>query len=143
MFKRILLPIAVLDQRTDERTLELALDLVRREPDAELFLLHVMPGYVMPVVASFFPPEARGAATDETQNKLTAYIRENVPKGIKVTEIIREGRPYEQIIHEAKHHDTDLIVIRSKRMGSLEGFVLGSTAERVVRHAPCTVMVVR
>jgi len=142
MFKRILLPVALQGPRANEDTLEVALDFARRD-GAELFVMHVLPGFGMPVVASYFPPSARQAAIKETEDKLADWVKTNVPTDIKVSTIIGEGRAYEQILREAKKIAADLIVIRSQRLGKMEGFFLGSTAERVTRHAHCTVIVVR
>ena len=105
--------------------------------------MHVLPGFGMPVVASYFPPAARQAAVQETQDKLDAWVAKNLPEDIKVATVIGEGRAYEQILREAKKLKIDLIVIRSQRLGKMEGFLLGSTAEKVTRHAHCTVIVVR
>lgn len=142
MFKRILLPIALQGPRANEDTLEVALDFARRD-GAELVVMHILPGFGMPVVASYFPPAARQAAIKETEEKLTEWVKQNIPAEIKVSTVIGEGRAYEQILREAKQRDVDLIVIRSQRLGKMEGFLLGSTAEKVTRHAHCTVIVVR
>lgn len=142
MFKRILLPVALQGPRANEDTLEVALDFARRD-GAELIVMHVLPGFGMPVVASYFPPSAREAAISETKEKLSEWVGQNIPAGIQVSTVIGEGRAYEQILREAKQREIDLIVIRSQRLGKIEGFLLGSTAERVTRHAHCTVIVVR
>lgn len=142
MFKRILLPIALQEPRVNEDALEVALEFARRD-GAELYVMHVLPGFGMPVVASYFPPSARQAAIKETQEKLDTWVGQNLPNDLKVTTLIDEGRAYEQILREAEKQKIDLIVIRSQRLGKVEGFLLGSTAEKVTRHAHCTVVVVR
>ncbi|KAA3630334.1 MAG: universal stress protein [Proteobacteria bacterium] len=142
MFKRILLPVALQGPRANEDTLEVALDFARRD-GAELIVMHVLPGFGMPVVASYFPASARETATRETNEKLAEWVEQNIPAGIKVATTIGEGRAYEQILREAKQREIDLIVIRSQRLGKIGSFLLGSTAERVTRHAHCTVIVVR
>jgi universal stress protein A len=55
----------------------------------------------------------------------------------------RLGTPYEEIVKFAKEKEMDLIVIATHGYTGLNHFLLGSTAERVVRLAPCPVLVVR
>ncbi len=58
------------------------------------------------------------------------------------TELI-EGPAAEAIINVAATHRSDVIVIGTRGMGTLRGLILGSTAQKVVSHAPCPVLVVR
>lgn len=53
------------------------------------------------------------------------------------------GSPYDEILKLADRLPIDLIVISSKGKNSLEGFFFGSTTEKVVRKASCSVFVVR
>jgi nucleotide-binding universal stress UspA family protein len=56
--------------------------------------------------------------------------------------IVLDGYPAEQIIQTAQADDIDLIVIGFKEVSLLERFMLGSTSERVLAHAPCSVLLV-
>ena len=56
---------------------------------------------------------------------------------------IRMGRPYEEICELARELNVDLVVLASRGNSGLKRVFLGSTAERVVRFAPCPVLVVR
>jgi nucleotide-binding universal stress UspA family protein len=53
------------------------------------------------------------------------------------------GRPFEEICKLAREIEADLIVLPTRGHGGLKHVVLGSTAERVVRYAPCPVLVPR
>ena len=53
------------------------------------------------------------------------------------------GRPFEQICELAREIKADLIVLPTRGHSGLQHLVLGSTAERVVRYAPCPVLVLR
>ena len=57
--------------------------------------------------------------------------------------LVRAGQPYYEITTAAKELDVDLIVITTHGRTGLKHALLGSTAERVVRHAPCPVLTVR
>jgi nucleotide-binding universal stress UspA family protein len=58
-------------------------------------------------------------------------------------QFLREGDPAHEIIAAAREWDADLIVLGSHGRSGLARVMLGSTAESVVRHAPCPVVVVR
>jgi nucleotide-binding universal stress UspA family protein len=56
----------------------------------------------------------------------------------------RVGHPAESIVSEAEEHHYDLVVVGEKQHhGLLTRFVLGSTAQRVIEHAPCPVVLVK
>jgi len=57
--------------------------------------------------------------------------------------LVQAGTPYHEITQAAQDHDIDLIIISTHGRTGLARVFLGSTAERVVRHAPCPVLVVR
>jgi len=52
------------------------------------------------------------------------------------------GRPFEEICHLARERRIDLIVMASRGNTGLKRLALGSTAEHVVRHSPCPVLVI-
>ncbi len=56
---------------------------------------------------------------------------------------MRLGSAYHEICAAAKDEEVDLIIIATHGHTGLKHVVLGSTAERVVRHAPCPVLTVR
>lgn len=66
-----------------------------------------------------------------------------VEGGIETESLQRLGTPYKEIIKVAREREVDLIVIATHGHSGLNHFLLGSTAERVVRLAPCPVLVVR
>ena len=63
--------------------------------------------------------------------------------GVKISAAVREGKPHEEICEAAKALAVDLIALTTHGYTGLKHVWLGSTAERVVRHAPCPVLVVR
>lgn len=56
---------------------------------------------------------------------------------------VREGKPFLEIIRAAREIPADLIVLGSHGIGGIAETLFGSTAEKVVRKAPCAVLVVR
>jgi len=64
-------------------------------------------------------------------------------RGIVVTTRVATGIPSEEVIAAARAEDSDLIVVGTRGKTGLAHVLLGSTAERVVRGAPCPVLTVR
>jgi nucleotide-binding universal stress UspA family protein len=63
--------------------------------------------------------------------------------GLNISAAVREGKPHVEICETGKTLDADLIVLTTHGYTGLKHVWLGSTAERVVRHASCPVLVVR
>ena len=64
-------------------------------------------------------------------------------RGISVQTRIATGVPSEEVLAAAKAEDADLIVVGTVGKTGLEHVLLGSTAERIIRTAPCPVLAVR
>jgi len=58
-------------------------------------------------------------------------------------QFLREGKPVDEILAAAREWEADVIVIGTHGRSGVSRLVLGSTAESVVRHAPCPVLVVK
>jgi universal stress protein A len=56
--------------------------------------------------------------------------------------VVAGGKPYQQIVNEAKETNADMIIMASHGTFGSRGFFRRSTTEKVVRHAPCPVLVV-
>ncbi len=64
--------------------------------------------------------------------------------GVKaVKTIVKTGKPFVEIIETAKEEDVDLIIIATHGHSGVEHILFGSTAEKVVRKAPCPVLTLR
>jgi nucleotide-binding universal stress UspA family protein len=82
-------------------------------------------------------------AIERLNEELTGVHRKNVPTFRPENCHIRGGRPFEQIINLAREISADLIALSTRGHSGLKHLLLGSTAERVVRSAPCPVLVAR
>jgi nucleotide-binding universal stress UspA family protein len=83
------------------------------------------------------------SAIQRAKEKLTELARRVTQEKIKVKAKVCQGTSYEEIVKVAQEEEVDLIVITTHGYTGLKHFLLGSTAERVVRVAPCPVLVVR
>lgn len=63
--------------------------------------------------------------------------------GIKAVTTLLYGSPAEEIINFAEKEEVDLIVIGDRGLGSVTRFFLGSVSNKVSRHAPCPVLIVK
>jgi nucleotide-binding universal stress UspA family protein len=75
--------------------------------------------------------------------KLKQLIQPAVAKNLRVEFLVRDGKPFVEIIRAAKDIKADLIVMASRGRGRIAEILLGSTTDRVVEKAPCSVLVVR
>ncbi len=62
--------------------------------------------------------------------------------GLKVTELIREGRPADTILREANEIAADAIIMGSRGVSELKGMLVGSVSHKVMHSAQCTVITV-
>ena len=112
--------------------------------DAEvigLYVVDVSPIIPIPLDESSFPMV--DFLRNEGEEVLEKLRKEAENVGIKIKTIKKEGIPADEIIETAKEEDVDLIVIGSFGRSALEKLLLGSVAEKVIRHAPCPVLVIR
>ncbi|MBS0657075.1 MAG: universal stress protein [Verrucomicrobia bacterium] len=84
----------------------------------------------------------RGARR-QAEARLAAAKAELPATGVTIETALEIGRPAEHIIEQAGKLPADLVVLGTHGYSGLKHLLLGSTAERVVRGAPCPVLVVR
>lgn len=70
-------------------------------------------------------------------------VAERVPSDIPCDVVTLVGKPFLEIIKYAKEHNIDLIVMATHGRGAMAHILMGSTAEKVVRKAPCPVLTVK
>ena len=118
-----------------------------RDYKAKLYALHVInekiftEGLTLPRVVSVEDMEKE--MTSEAKKRLQTLIPEEEAVGLEWEGVIRQGAPFLEIIRFAKENDIDLIVIGTHGRSGFEHIIFGSTAEKVVRKAPCPVLSVR
>jgi len=117
-----------------------------REFKAKVFVLHVVNEKIftessMPRVVSV--EEMEREMTEEARKRLKTLVPAEEAEGLDWETVIRQGEPFIEIIRFAKDQDVDLIVIGTHGRSGFEHIIFGSTAEKVVRKAPCPVLSVR
>jgi universal stress protein A len=112
---------------------------------SEVILLHVLEP-VMPLTFEglTMPSPAAEIESSDAAKSLKALVASARARGIAgVRAIFRRGFASHEIVEAAKDLDVDLILIATHGYTGWKHFCIGSTAERVVRAAPCPVLVVR
>lgn len=135
MYANILVPVSFEQDRNAEDAMEIAQAI--RGAGGKITLLHVMehiPGYAVSYI-----PEDLIQATREGAHKELDAMAEKVGNAEGV---LTEGHSGRTILDWAEAKGNDCIVIASHRPG-MQDLFLGSTASQVVRHATCSVHVVR
>lgn len=111
---------------------------------AEVTLLHVVVGVPPPPQMLIFEAETLSAQYHEAAAKQLAEWRKEIVSHGTVKAVVRAGvAAHQEIVTAAQECNTDLIVIGNHGRGGIVRFFTGSTTERVVRYAPCPVLVVR
>lgn len=135
MSKRILLPVAPDHAESLGPALEVARKLA--DPGASFTVLAVIEAVPIYVAAEL--PEA---IFTETRDHVEKDLKSRLADAPDVTLEVVTGHAPNTILDRIKEDDVDLVVLRSHKPG-LQDWVIGSTAGRVVRHAPCSVHVIR
>jgi nucleotide-binding universal stress UspA family protein len=141
MFKNILLPVDLEEGELSQRLLDVTLAQCQ-ESDACLHVLTVLPGFGMSIVSQYFPKNYEEESLTNATVRLEKFVEKYIPSTIKTKIMVANGSIYEEILKIAKQMKCDLIIMSAHRPG-LEAFLLGPNAAKVVRHAECSVFVVR
>ena len=149
MSNKILVPLDLSDTETSKKVLAAAADQAQRE-SAELTVMTIVPNMVTGIDYRYAIRGEMGGSEEydlkeivqNALDHLNTFVADNTAKGTEVTTIARHGTVYEQILDVADDINADQIVIGAHRP-QLADYLLGPNTARVVRHAKCSVNVVR
>jgi nucleotide-binding universal stress UspA family protein len=136
VFKTIVVPVALSEVDKAQPMLYAARQL--GGDDARIILMSVVediPTYVAAELPGGFVDRAR-------QNAQSALSKIADEAGVQAEIVVRSGQASAGILGTAKEKNADAIIIASHQPG-FSDYLLGSTAHRVVRHAKCSVLVLR
>jgi len=136
LYKSILLPIDIAHPETAPAMFEKAKALL--VPDGRLTAVYVIPD--IPAYVTFEMPDG---FLPVTIRKAEQTLRDIVADADASADVhILTGQAPRAVLAAADSEKADLIIVSSHRPG-LADYLLGSTAARVVRHAQCSVLVIR
>jgi nucleotide-binding universal stress UspA family protein len=136
MFDTILVPIDMAHVIEGKANIDIAAQ--QASSGAKIILLNVVED-IPNWAAAELPSKLVDDSVQQAQTELKAIAGAT---GMQMDVEVRAGHSYRTILEVAKEKQVDLIVIASHRPG-LQDYFLGSTASRVVRHAACSVLVIR
>jgi universal stress protein A len=115
-----------------------------RQFGATIFLVHVLER--IPFIAGdqsvvITIPEEESIQV--AKKRLLSLAADEIEEVVPVSTVVRTGKPFAELVTLAKELQIDLIIVATHGYTGLRHILLGSTAERLVRHAACPVLVVR
>lgn len=140
MFKTILVPVDLGEVEAAQPAIDKAVELANGG-ESTLRLIYVRS--IVPVTYMEFMPPAFDEEQQGDSEKKLAELAANVDlPAERVSAVVRLGSVYNEVLDEAEKTGADLIVIGSHRP-TMATYLLGSNASTIVRHAKCSVLVVR
>ena len=145
MFKRILVPVDGSDGAY--AALELAVK-IQRSSESELLILCVYRHYSLLEASMSMVRPDEPENLDDSMREFASNIVEGAKSHAseqgakKIRGFVKSGPPARTIVGFAKDKDADLIVLGSRGLGDVEGFLLGSVSHKVTSLAECPVLVV-
>jgi nucleotide-binding universal stress UspA family protein len=141
MFRKILLPVDIADPDVAIEAIKVAVSLAGVY-NSDIRLVNVASPVVVAAPMAVIPQsvyDSIGVYENSELERLAAAIER--PKGTLST-VVRIGAVYPELLAEAEDWGADLLIVGAHRR-SMATYLLGSSAAAIVRHASCTVMVVR
>ena len=140
--KRLLAPTDF--SESSKQALHYAIEFARSF-SAELHLLTVIEPVVYP--AEMFSQvgmvDVEAVMEKSSKEEMEGWVKMSANDGITTVTAVAHGRPFAEIIRYAQEHQIDLIIVGTHGRSGIDHLILGSTAEKVVRKAPCPVLTVR
>ena len=139
-FERIVVPVDFSEHSLKAFRKALAF---ARQFSAELILVHIVEQIIYPG-DWMYPPIAMSDIAAEKREEIARKLKALAAgSGVKTREIVRLGRAWQEIVEIAKERKADLVIVATHGYTGLRHVLMGSVAEKVVRHAPCPVFTVR
>ena len=141
--KKILVPIDFSDY--SKNALKYAVQFAKQF-NAKIYLVYVVEPMIYPADFSMGQVAIPSADIDlhsRAEEELRKLSKDFINGSLQVEILIKTGKPFVEIIETASANDIDLIIIATHGHTGVEHLLFGSTAEKVVRKAPCPVLTLR
>src|SRR3954464_12208565 len=110
---------------------------------AKLCLLHVVHGGIGDDIINAATLGMLTSAQQSAAERLAEILTTQEKGALKPEYVVRVGAPDVEVVEYAREHDVDLIVVATRGRGAIAHILEGSLADRLVRKAPCPVLIVR
>ena len=138
--KRVLVAFDFSDH--SEQALKLGL-MIAQEYQAEIHLLHVLPPFALNETEISWYPLGSEGVYHKAARRLQKAVPDEAHLWCHIKNVVSEGQPYREIIHYAEQNEIDLVCIGAQGAGFGILALFGSNVDRVLRQAPCPVLVAR
>ncbi|HRK25576.1 MAG TPA: universal stress protein [Beijerinckiaceae bacterium] len=140
MYTRILVPVDLGDLKVARPAISRAVAMAKASGAAVRLLnvLSLIPAAYLDYMPTNFDTQERQRAEED----MAALVKETGLAADKVSTVVRIGAIYHEVLSEASDWKADLIVVGSHDP-SFATYLIGSNAANIVRHAHCSVLVVR
>lgn len=139
--KNILCPLD--HSKHSESALKYAISLALKDK-SKLYLMHVLDSRKSEEaegISELISIDEKGL--NDLKDKLEKSVPEEIRAEIKCEALVSHGIPFDEIVTVVKDKNIDLIIMGTHGRKGISHVVLGSTAEKVMRDAPCPVMIVK
>jgi nucleotide-binding universal stress UspA family protein len=114
-----------------------------QEYESELHLLHVLPPFTPEESEISWHPLGREGAYHKAAHRLRKAATDEAQRRCNIKHAVSEGQPYREILNYADKNEIDLICLGARGAGFGMRALFGSNVDRVLRQAPCPVLVTR
>jgi nucleotide-binding universal stress UspA family protein len=125
-----------------ELALKYALEFAQ-EYQSELHLLHVLPPFTLNESEISWYPLGQEGTYHQSARRLQRAVPPEAHLWCDIKHVVSEGQPYREILNYAEKHKIDLICLGAHGAGFGMQTLFGSNVDRVLRQAPCPVLVTR
>lgn len=141
MYSNILIPIDLEHLEMFPRAVAVARQLFGAE-GGTIHSLYVDTNHVHNTMFGQYSNEMADKVRNDMKHRVAEVFEQNVPEEVRGTCHIRNGVIYDEILEEEKRIQPDVILIAAGKPG-ISSYLLGSNAEKVLRHAQGNVFVIR
>ena len=143
--RRILVPTDF--SKYSDKALSEALEIAETF-DSEISLVHIIRGESGFSILESFDEATQKKVREKLEKKTEVAFSKQIEKfplskKIKIKTNVSKGVPYKEILEFQKNINPDVIVVSAHGRSGFEDFFFGSTSEKIVRRATCSVLVVK
>lgn len=150
MTRNILVPIDLADMETARKVVEAAVEQWQDVPDPHIIVMTVVPEMIAGLDWRYAIRGETGGSEEWDARKVVKIALDHldelasdlIPEGVSYDTVARYGSIYEEVLEVADELKVDQIVIGAHRPRASD-FLIGPNTARIVRHAKCSVTVVR
>jgi universal stress protein A len=143
VLSKILVPIDFSDY--SKKALQYAIPFAKQF-NAAIYLLYVVEPTIYPADFSFGQigmPNVENELRTKGEQELQELITHEIKGVVSSEAFVKVGLPFVEVVSFAKDEKIELIIVATHGHSGVEHVLFGSTAEKIVRKAPCPVLVVR